>query len=87
MMRAMEKYRDHAVVEQSQLLVGKVRRPSWRKGFPGAEVGKTGGSWPGEDGLEYSRERWLVRSPWPEASAVLSQWLSSEAWAGAFQMG
>lgn len=66
----------HGGRAENLLLVGKVRKPSWRKGFPGAEVGKTGGSWPGEDGLE---ERGglsgvPVWQEWPDG-AVLSWWL------------
>lgn len=39
------------------LLLGRVGAPSWKKGFPGAEVGKANRSWPGEEGLEeYSRK-------------------------------
>lgn len=35
----------------------KVRKASWRKGFPGAKGGKMSSSWPGKEGLEeYSRE-------------------------------
>lgn len=47
-----EKYRRWQDEITESLLLWKVRKASWRKGFPGAEVGKTSRSWPGEEGLE-----------------------------------
>lgn len=56
-MRAMEE----SIVGRRVTLqepVVKVRKTHWRKGFPGAQVGKTSSSCQGKEGLEeYLRER------------------------------